>query len=232
MDKFSKQEIKKIERIKRRFGISQEFKIEYADHGDETVIIPKHGVYILKLDKDSVEHDLFTIWADISIGLQYGNLISTYVFQRDLNEKESDIAKAFYSLTRPLADIWSYKRMAEVLTEKEMSAELDEMFDMLYTMSNEPFVELRLLSGYLILKHFNYSVKVEIATGKPFFVTNGGIRFKDEIIEKYKRYIDILDEFSKETPSPELLIKIPLVINAPYKVTIVENEYFEIRGEI
>ena len=55
MDKFNKQELKKIERIKRRFGISQEFKIEYSEKGgDETIIMPKHNVYTLKLDEDSV----------------------------------------------------------------------------------------------------------------------------------------------------------------------------------
>ena len=229
-DQFTEKELKRIERVKRRFGITQEFKIEYAEKGkQETVIMPKYGVYTLRLDDESVDHDLFDIWADASVGLERGALISTYVFQRDLNEKESGFAMAFHSLTRPLVDIWSYKRMAEVLTKKEMDAELDEMFDMLCAMSDKPFTKHRLLAGYLILKHFNYSVKVEITANKPFYVTNGGIEFKDEVIGEHKKYIDLIDELSKETPSPELLIKIPTVLNAPYEVKIVDGEYYEIR---
>lgn len=181
--------------------------------GDEVVVL--ENKIIIKGDSVSFEKDLPEVLSRAKLG-EDNPLLATFFFQQNMTEQERRYASMFFRLCQPLQDAWAWKTMrkyAPDIYEKEVS-ELFDMWQKLHdSVLNDTDAEMRRqILGMWAILYENPTNDVRL------------IVLSDEGNKTdWNAYIDALEKYIRQEPNVDYFLKLPAIVNAPYRVSI-END--------
>ncbi len=194
----------------------EEYPLELEKGKSETVYIPP----VMKVGYRYVD-ELFEAFAFLRLGIDYDPLLATMVFQENPTEREKEYISMFHTLVSPLRRAWAWKVAQnyvdrEFLEKEFMSTYEESQLFLMYQPDVPESLKRDLTIGmYLIGKAIGIEGRLELDFR--------GLEEKD--VRIWKKYIDTMEEFVLKEPDVNLLLLLPEITYAPYRVEIKEEPY-------